>query len=413
MKLIFIFLLMLSTFMNPGWIFAQTDSLRISGFITAVDGQPLSEVKVIARGGDSSTTTTTDNSGFYSLNLIYHETRIDQSPKQIPDEFILSQNYPNPFFAKTTIPFTLSNSGKVSLTIYNIMGQQVHFVERDGYPAGLHQITWNGRNENGRLLSAGIYFYRLQTPSGARTRKMLLLDTPQFTTPFNSTIRDIPSFQKSGRRSSQITLQAVKAEFDLFEENLSVDAQISEIQKDIVLKPMGFLPLAVGNRWMMMGLTHQNKEEWESFSISEKKIIDGQEYFNFAGTPLFQPVWGLVRKDEKGDIFIRVGEIDLLIYEFSNPILDSMRTVHIDTLPPHYPEGLDILITLQSIEDTVMTDSITYENCFRYDVCHAQWVGSGTNISFAPNFGPVSHMVFSTGIKYKLKEIYLNRGITP
>jgi subtilisin family serine protease len=102
----------------------------------------------------------------------------DPSAGGRPRGYSLSQNYPNPFNAETFIEYTLP-SGSVgqnaTLRIYNLLGQQVRTLV-DGRPGpGLHRVRWDGRDRNGRQAASGVYFYRLQCGSFARTHKMVLL----------------------------------------------------------------------------------------------------------------------------------------------------------------------------------------------------------------------------------------------
>ena len=73
-----------------------------------------------------------------------------------PSTFAVKQNYPNPFNPSTTIDFSLPESGNVTLTIYNITGQEVAKLVNGVQNAGSHKVVWNASN-----LSSGIYFYRL------------------------------------------------------------------------------------------------------------------------------------------------------------------------------------------------------------------------------------------------------------
>jgi len=89
----------------------------------------------------------------------------------------LSGNYPNPFNPTTTISFEISGSSpqKIELTIYNTKGQKVKTLLNENLQSGKHSIVWNGVDDNGKLLSSGVYFYRLKTNSGSQTRKMILM----------------------------------------------------------------------------------------------------------------------------------------------------------------------------------------------------------------------------------------------
>ncbi len=90
---------------------------------------------------------------------------------QIPKSFELRQNFPNPFNPLTKIRFGLPRAGKISITVYNILGKKVATVFEGYKPAGYHVVTFNGSH-----LASGIYFYRLTTEDGkAFIRKMVLL----------------------------------------------------------------------------------------------------------------------------------------------------------------------------------------------------------------------------------------------
>lgn len=90
-------------------------------------------------------------------------------------EFSLMQNYPNPFNPSTVIRFQLPVNTKVSLKIYNILGQQVRTLVEGYQKAGNHSIPWDGRDNMGRRVSGGLYIYRLETSDFSETRKMMFL----------------------------------------------------------------------------------------------------------------------------------------------------------------------------------------------------------------------------------------------
>lgn len=73
----------------------------------------------------------------------------------------LSQNYPNPFNPETRIRFMLPNAGEVDLKIYNDAGQLVRELTNGMFAGGRHELTWDGRDQTGRLAATGVYFYRL------------------------------------------------------------------------------------------------------------------------------------------------------------------------------------------------------------------------------------------------------------
>jgi hypothetical protein len=89
--------------------------------------------------------------------------------------FSLAQNAPNPFNPSTSIKFTIAEDARVTLAVYDVGGRRVRtLVDRD-LKASFYRVDWDGRNESGRTVASGIYFYRLQAGSFVQSRKMILL----------------------------------------------------------------------------------------------------------------------------------------------------------------------------------------------------------------------------------------------
>ncbi len=87
----------------------------------------------------------------------------------------LGINYPNPFNPTTSISFSLAKAGQATLKIYNTKGQLVKTLINTEKSSGNHTVVWNGMNNEGKAVSSGIYFYRLDAPGYSKTRKMMLL----------------------------------------------------------------------------------------------------------------------------------------------------------------------------------------------------------------------------------------------
>jgi hypothetical protein len=87
----------------------------------------------------------------------------------------LHPNHPNPFNPTTTIRFELLTRGAATLRIFDARGRAVRTLFSGVADAGTTVLTWNGRDDDGRVVSSGVYFYRLETTSGALSRKMVLL----------------------------------------------------------------------------------------------------------------------------------------------------------------------------------------------------------------------------------------------
>jgi len=86
-----------------------------------------------------------------------------------------ASNYPNPFNPVTTIAYSLPEDSQISISIFNIKGQEVKELTSGIQPAGNYNITWNGKDESGKDVTSGIYFYKLKTNGKELTRKMLML----------------------------------------------------------------------------------------------------------------------------------------------------------------------------------------------------------------------------------------------
>ena len=93
----------------------------------------------------------------------------------VPTEFALHNNYPNPFNPVTTINYDLPQDGTVRLIIYDLMGREVTRLVNGFTPAGYHSVRWNAKNQMGENVSAGVYFYHLQSGNFVKTQKMVLL----------------------------------------------------------------------------------------------------------------------------------------------------------------------------------------------------------------------------------------------
>jgi len=108
---------------------------------------------------------------------------------EVPAEFCLSANYPNPFNPVTSIQYTVGSKQTqpihITLKIYNVLGQLVKTLVNEPKEAGTHEVIWDGRDDIGDEVASGIYFYRLsaigRSAYGGKaggfveTKKMLLL----------------------------------------------------------------------------------------------------------------------------------------------------------------------------------------------------------------------------------------------
>ncbi len=93
----------------------------------------------------------------------------------LPNSYELSQNYPNPFNPSTIISYAIPQTSFVTIKIYDMLGREVKTLYNAEQVAGVHQITWDARNDNGIKVSTGTYIYRIVTGSFTEAKKMLLL----------------------------------------------------------------------------------------------------------------------------------------------------------------------------------------------------------------------------------------------
>ena len=93
----------------------------------------------------------------------------------VPEDYLLMQNYPNPFNPETKIQYRLPVSQRVTLTIYNLMGQKVATLVDEVQAAGSYTLTWDGRNQRGQKVPSGLYIYKLQAGDFQAQKKMLLI----------------------------------------------------------------------------------------------------------------------------------------------------------------------------------------------------------------------------------------------
>lgn len=97
------------------------------------------------------------------------------APGAVPSSFVLHANVPNPFNPATTIRFSIPESRLVKLSIFTVDGRHVTTLLEEAMPGGSHEIVWTGRDESGRSVGSGCYFYRLDADKESRTNRMILI----------------------------------------------------------------------------------------------------------------------------------------------------------------------------------------------------------------------------------------------
>ena len=113
-----------------------------------------------------------------SVNHIYmpnFTVDINEQTENTVDKFYLYSNYPNPFNPSTNIKFVLSETGNVTIKIYNILGKEIKLLLEDNLPGGEHIVQWNGKDSKGNNLPGGVYFIQMVAGSYQKIIKAVLL----------------------------------------------------------------------------------------------------------------------------------------------------------------------------------------------------------------------------------------------
>ncbi len=117
--------------------------------------------------------------GYFKEPVCYYASGV---PEDTPGQSVpgirdaLEQNAPNPFNPETAIGYSVSQAGPVEIRIYNVAGALVRRIEQRASSPGRYAAHWDGTDDGGRRLASGVYFYEIQTGSGFRaSRKLLML----------------------------------------------------------------------------------------------------------------------------------------------------------------------------------------------------------------------------------------------
>jgi len=114
-----------------------------------------------------------ENEGGFSLMGPGDITHVENPPR-IPTVTELEQNRPNPFNPATVIRFSVARAGWVSLRIYDVSGRCLRTLVDGVKDANWYEVSWDGRDDNGRLMPSGVYGYKLAAPYRLEARKMVL-----------------------------------------------------------------------------------------------------------------------------------------------------------------------------------------------------------------------------------------------
>jgi hypothetical protein len=107
--------------------------------------------------------------------LIGGTTDVETNKAMAPFSTQLHRNYPNPFNPSTTIQFDLGADSPVQLIVYDVLGRHIHTLLDSHLKAGVHRSVWNANNDNGKMVSVGIYFVKLISGNDSFVQKITLV----------------------------------------------------------------------------------------------------------------------------------------------------------------------------------------------------------------------------------------------
>lgn len=115
------------------------------------------------------------NETYFMRATIQTTTSVAEISNEVPREFELSYNYPNPFNPSTKFKYALPEGRNVKIIIYDINGSKVTELVNNYQGAGTYEVTWNGKNDLGKQVASGTYIYSVQAGNYSLTKKMVML----------------------------------------------------------------------------------------------------------------------------------------------------------------------------------------------------------------------------------------------
>lgn len=306
-----VFLVMGLFFAQTG--FPQAPAVQVCGTVTNTAGTGIyqSKVSFISQVNGDTTSTLTDTTGAYSVQLVLTETGVEEDQPQCPTGFQLHQNYPNPFNPRTHISFQLPKPAKVKITVYDLLGRQIKELTDSSYPAGKSEVYWDGTNGKNNLVSAGIYFYRIEAGQFNKTKKMVLLDGGGGRTIESTGNYSQKPLLKNNKTLVQktFTIRAEKAGFfSFFEDDFAVTSEDTALEKNMVLS--------------QYAICYNNVIDWgEPYSLDWEILItdiNGDSVKNISNHPKeddYSPAWSpdgryvAYRRDKP------IGGCDIYLYD--------------------------------------------------------------------------------------------------
>jgi flagellar hook assembly protein FlgD len=135
--------------------FAPTQQMEYNGELTITSDDPFAPITIIPLHGVGG--------------IVANDDLVN------PVVTALHGNYPNPFNPTTTISYSVREKQPVQLVIYNMLGQKVKTLVNGEVEPGNHSAVWHGRDNNGRPVASGVYFFKMHAGKYTSTKKMILM----------------------------------------------------------------------------------------------------------------------------------------------------------------------------------------------------------------------------------------------
>lgn len=164
---------------GTGEVLVDDDSDSVQVYFDAVGPPPIGTEVISVRGwvyhhfGSYADSSAYKLCPLYASDIVLGETSND--PENMPKDFRLYANYPNPFNPETQIRFDLGTDSQVKMVIYDILGRQIRTLTNQYYGAGSHVLTWDGTNNQNQMVGSGVYLYRIKAGNFVDHQKMILV----------------------------------------------------------------------------------------------------------------------------------------------------------------------------------------------------------------------------------------------
>ncbi len=154
---------LLSSVMGAGGADGESQSYQTKGTL----GQP-TPIGIGSTGG-----ATTLHAGFWGVYIALGHGQDVHMPQLLTNR--LMHHSPNPFGARTTIQYMVAAESPVALTVFNVNGERVRSLVQETQGPGIYTANWNGKDDAGRTVAAGVYFCRVRIADYESVKKMMMI----------------------------------------------------------------------------------------------------------------------------------------------------------------------------------------------------------------------------------------------